>query len=143
MVINDFVPFSGQHCETTATGNLLRHAGLDFSEPLLFGVGEGLGFIYWDMKTMALPFLGGRIKPQQITRNLATNLQLQANFQETSSVRTAWKNVQGWIDAGIPVGLQLDCSTLLLGINKIGVGVVIAIYSDIMSSEMDRVAEVF
>ncbi len=109
MVINDFVPFSGQHCETTATGNLLRHAGLDFSEPLLFGVGEGLGFIYWDMKTMALPFLGGRIKPQQITRNLATNLQLQANFQETSSVRTAWKNVQGWIDAGIPVGLQLDC----------------------------------
>jgi hypothetical protein len=109
MLIDGFVPSTGQHCETTATGNLLKHSGLNLSEPMLFGLGEGLGFIYWDMQTMALPFLGGRIKPQQITRNLAMNLQLQAEFLETSSVRTAWKHVQSSIDAGIPVGLQLDC----------------------------------
>jgi hypothetical protein len=109
MIIDGFIPFSGQHCETTATGNLLKHSGLNLSEPMLFGVGEGLGFIYWDMASMALPFLGGRIKPQQITRNLAQNLHLCIDFQETSSVRTAWKNVQAKIDAGTPVGLQLDC----------------------------------
>ncbi len=109
MLIDGFEPFVGQHCETTATGNLLKYAGLNLSEPMLFGLGEGLGFIYWDMRTMALPFLGGRIKPQQITKNLALNLHLQASFQETASVRTAWKNVQSQIDSGIPVGLQLDC----------------------------------
>lgn len=108
MLVNDFVPLKGQHCETTATGSLLKHIGLELSEPILFGVGEGLGFIYWDMQTMSFPFLGGRIKPQQITRNLATNLHLRANFQETASIRTAWKNVQTSIDAGTPVGLQLD-----------------------------------
>jgi len=30
------------------------------------------------------------------------------NFQKTASTRTAWKNVQTYIDAGTPVGLQLD-----------------------------------
>ena len=108
MLVNDFVPFKGQHCETTATGSLLKHVGLELSEPMLFGVGEGLGFIYWDMQTMPFPFLGGRNKPQQITRNLATNLHLCVNFQETASTRTAWKNVQICIDADTPVGLQLD-----------------------------------
>lgn len=108
MIIQNFAPLPGQHCETTATGSLLKHAGLELSEPMLFGVGEGLGFIYWDMQAMPFPFIGGRNKPQQITRNLAANLQLSVNFQETASARTAWKNVQTCIDAGIPVGLQLD-----------------------------------
>lgn len=112
MIIQNFAPFSGQHCETTATGSLLQHVGLELSEPMLFGVGEGLGFIYWDMQTMPFPFIGGRNKPQQITRNLAANLQLSVSFQETASTRTAWKNVQTCIDAGTPVGLQLDCYNL-------------------------------
>jgi hypothetical protein len=35
-------PFSGVHCETVATGTLLRAAGFEVSEPMLFGLGEGL-----------------------------------------------------------------------------------------------------
>ncbi|CAM5264216.1 hypothetical protein SHIRM173S_03133 [Streptomyces hirsutus] len=46
-----------QHCETTALGVLLRHEGLDLSEPMLFGLGSGLSFIYWDSKAMGFPFL--------------------------------------------------------------------------------------
>ena len=45
MIIQDFYPFEGQHCETTATGSLLQHLGIKLSEPMLFGLGEGLGFI--------------------------------------------------------------------------------------------------
>jgi len=55
-------PFDGQHCETTATGILLDQIGVELSEPMLFGIGEGSSFIYWRMKTMDLPFVGGRIK---------------------------------------------------------------------------------
>lgn len=44
-----------QHCETTALGVLLRHEGLDLSEPLLFGLSSGLSFIYWDSKGMGFP----------------------------------------------------------------------------------------
>ncbi|MFC4013200.1 BtrH N-terminal domain-containing protein [Nonomuraea purpurea] len=98
-----------QHCETTALGVLLRHEGLDLSEPLLFGLGSGLSFIYWDAKSMEFPFLGGRVKPFELTRNLAARLGLTLQVEETGSPRKAWQNVSARIDAGVPVGLQLDC----------------------------------
>lgn len=97
-----------RHCETTALGVLLRHEGLDLSEPMLFGLGSGLSFIYWDSKAMGFPFLGGRVKPFELTRNLATLLGLQLVVGETTSPRKAWQNVAAPIDAGRPVGLQLD-----------------------------------
>ncbi|MGW8667055.1 BtrH N-terminal domain-containing protein [Streptomyces niveus] len=97
-----------QHCETTALGVLLRHEGIDLSEPMLFGLGSGLSFIYWDSKAMGFPFLGGRVKPFELTRNLAAALGLELLVEETTSARKAWRNVAGPIDAGRPVGLQLD-----------------------------------
>jgi hypothetical protein len=97
-----------QHCETTALGVLLRHQGLDLSEPMLFGLGSGLSFIYWDSKNMGFPFLGGRVKPFELTRNLATRLELELLVEETTSPRRAWENVTAPVDAGHPVGLQLD-----------------------------------
>ncbi|GAA3108181.1 BtrH N-terminal domain-containing protein [Streptosporangium carneum] len=99
---------STQHCETTALGVLLRHQGLDLSEPMLFGLGSGLSFIYWDGKNMDFPFLGGRVKPFDLTRNLAARLKLELLVQETTSPHRAWENVVAPIDAGHPVGLQLD-----------------------------------
>ena len=59
MKIEPIKPFNGQHCETTATGTLLLQLGIEMSEPMLFGIGEGLGYIFWNMKTMGLPFIGG------------------------------------------------------------------------------------
>ncbi|MFE0452476.1 BtrH N-terminal domain-containing protein [Streptomyces sp. NPDC058914] len=97
-----------QHCETTALGVLLRHQGLDLSEPMLFGLGSGLSFVYWDSKNMGFPFLGGRVKPFELTRNLATRLGLELVVQETTSPRRAWENVAALVGAGHPVGLQLD-----------------------------------
>ncbi|MER6407416.1 BtrH N-terminal domain-containing protein [Streptomyces viridosporus] len=97
-----------QHCETTALGVLLRHEGIDLSEPMLFGLGSGLSFIYWDSKAMGFPFLGGRVKPFELTRNLAAALGLELLIRETTSPRKAWRNVAAPIDAGRPVGLQLD-----------------------------------
>ncbi|MEU8719401.1 BtrH N-terminal domain-containing protein [Streptomyces antimycoticus] len=97
-----------RHCETSALGVLLRHQGLDLSEPMLFGLGSGLSFIYWDSKSMGFPFLGGRVKPFELTRNLATGLGLDLQVQETTSPRRAWENVAAHIEAGRPVGLQLD-----------------------------------
>ncbi|MEU6674090.1 BtrH N-terminal domain-containing protein [Streptomyces sp. NPDC046925] len=97
-----------QHCETTALGVLLRHEGLDLSESMLFGLGSGLSFIYWDSKAMGFPFLGGRVKPFELTRNLATVLGLELVVAETTSPRKGWQNVATPIDAGRPVGLQLD-----------------------------------
>ncbi|NKY54351.1 BtrH N-terminal domain-containing protein [Nocardia vermiculata] len=97
-----------RHCETTALGVLLRHEGLELSEPMLFGLGAGLSFIYWDSKNMDFPFLGGRVKPFLLTENIADRLGLELVVQQTASARRAWSNVRSVLDAGRPVGLQLD-----------------------------------
>ncbi|MET7641116.1 BtrH N-terminal domain-containing protein [Streptomyces sp. NPDC005438] len=111
--IIDGLPTSGgSHCETTALGVLLAHAGLELSEPMIFGLGSGLSFVYWDSKRQAVPFLGGRVKPFEITRNLARRLGWELDVRETTSARRAWDQVRARIDEGTPVGLQLDSHDL-------------------------------
>lgn len=102
-------PFIGQHCESTATGTLLNQIGIELSEPMLFGLGEGLSFIYWNMKNMDFPFLGGRVKPDLLTSNITRNLGLHLLVNETSSTTKAWDEVQQHLDGGRAVGLKLDC----------------------------------
>lgn len=108
MIIENVAFPAGQHCETTTLGALLRHEGVDLSEPMLFGLGEGLGFVYWDARNMDFPFLGGRTRPLTITRTVADRLGLTLHVQETASPRRAWQNVAAALTAGRPVGLQLD-----------------------------------
>lgn len=109
MKVENIKPFNGQHCETTATGTLLRQLDIELSEPMLFGLGQGLGFIFWNMKTMDFPFIGGRIKTDLLTQNIATNLNLELTIKETSSTQKAWDNVKQLLDKGKVVGLKLDC----------------------------------
>lgn len=101
-------PFHGQHCETTATGTLFNHIGIELSEPMLFGLGEGLSFIYWNMKSFDFPFLGGRVKPDVLTYNIANHLGVELCVKETSSQNKAWKMVKELLDDGKLVGLKLD-----------------------------------
>lgn len=112
MIIENFNPFYGKHCETTSVGNLLQNCDLRLSEPMLFGIGEGLSFLYWDSKQMGFPFLGGRCKPDVLTENIVKNLNLSIEVSQTTSKLKAWENVKSKIDNGILVGLKLDCYNL-------------------------------
>lgn len=109
MIIENIDPFIGQHCESTATGTLLNQIGVELSEPMIFGLGEGLGFLFWRMKTMDFPFMGGRVKTDLLTENLCKHLNLNLEVMETSSIKKAWKNAADYIDQGKVVGLKLDC----------------------------------
>jgi Domain of unknown function (DUF4872)/Butirosin biosynthesis protein H, N-terminal len=109
MLIPDLQPFDGDHCETTATGTLLHQLDIHLSEPMLFGLGEGLGYIFWKLKVMDLPFIGGRVKPDALTASLARNLNLLLTVKETSSPTKAWNEVKSLLDNGKAVGLKLDC----------------------------------
>ncbi len=108
MAVNEIEPFIGIHCETTATGTLLKQLDIELSEPMVFGLGEGLSYIFWNMKLMDFPFIGGRVKPLSLTKNLANNLELALEIKETSSVKKAWKNVKDLLAENAAVGLQLD-----------------------------------
>lgn len=101
-------PFDGVHCETTALGALIRYLGCDYSEAMLFGIGEGLGYgiITWGYK--GFPFIGGRVKTGELTKNFCRNLNFKLNRNRTTSVNKAWNTVKESIDNGIPTMLQLD-----------------------------------
>ena len=105
MIIENFKPFIGQHCETTATGSLLNQIGVELSEPMLFGIGEGLNFIFWNMKMMDYPFIGGRIKPDVLTENICRNLDLRLEARETSSVQTIKRRIVSAMSVNSVAGL--------------------------------------
>lgn len=102
-------PYVGQHCESTATGTLLGQIGVNLNEPMLFGLGEGLSFIIWNMKIMDFPFIGGRVKTDLLTANIAKNIGIKLIVKETSSTTKAWQGVKELLDNGQAVGLKLDC----------------------------------
>jgi len=107
-VIDGYEPFVGQHCETSTTGNLLGAAGLELSEPMLYGMGEGLSYGVMVFKSMGAPFIGGRPRPEVLTRTLAKHLGLEVEYRQTRSKKRAWDNVASFIDAGQPVAVKLN-----------------------------------
>ncbi|MHA2602520.1 MAG: BtrH N-terminal domain-containing protein, partial [Candidatus Thorarchaeota archaeon SMTZ1-83] len=59
-LVLDFEHFgNGKNCQTSAMVRLMHHLGHDISEPMLVGISSGLGFIYWFMKMMPYPIVGG------------------------------------------------------------------------------------
>jgi hypothetical protein len=101
-------PFVGNHCESTTLVNLLRQWDIDLSEAFVFGLAGGLSFIYWRTKQMPTPFVGGRIKPDALSENLADALNLHLSVHETSSARRAREHLLAELDSGNVVGLKLD-----------------------------------
>ncbi len=76
---------------------------------MLFGLGEGLGFIFIKLSSLPLPFVGGRARPFALTEALCQNLGLECKTVETTSKSKAWAALEVPLRAGHPVGLQLDC----------------------------------
>lgn len=106
---HELLPFTGVHCETVATGTLLLAQGYELSEPMLFGLGEGLSFVFLNLASLPLPFLGGRSKPFALTEALCANLGLALGAEETTSKVKTWARLEGHLREARPVGLQLDC----------------------------------
>jgi hypothetical protein len=102
-------PFIGQHCEAVATGTLLQDAGYALSEPMIFGLGEGIGFSFLRLSSLPLPFIGGRTRPFAVTTAACRNLGAELRVEETSSKAKAWRSLEGHLQGGRPVGLQVDC----------------------------------
>lgn len=111
-VIEHFAPFVGAHCETTTTGTLLAHGGLRVSEPMLYGIGQGLAYGVFTFASMPGPFIGGRPKGEVLTRTLASHLGIDVDYRQTRSAAKAWTNITDFVDAGQPVGVKLNCRYL-------------------------------
>jgi hypothetical protein len=114
VILEDFNQFGGKHCQTTALRSILAYHGLNLSEELLLGIGGGIGFIYWYMKQMPAPFLGGRSggKNEEFLINVMRRIGGNAELFQTTSAKKAHEKLKTMLNAGEPVYTFVDMAYL-------------------------------
>ncbi|MFE3504504.1 BtrH N-terminal domain-containing protein [Kitasatospora sp. NPDC059160] len=99
----------GVHCETTTLGAMLRHAGADVSEPMLFGLGQGIDFQYWEPPAPGLtPMLTGRTGAGELARNACAALGVELRESQEADQAAAEQRAAELLRAGSVVGVTVD-----------------------------------
>jgi hypothetical protein len=107
-----FVSLQTHHCVTGSMRHIYAFNGCDMSEELLLGLGEGVGFMYWQAKGQP-PFLGGRASPKSGMEALAGQRSgVKIEIHRTSSPLKARQALLELLAAGQPVMVQVDMGFL-------------------------------
>src|SRR5205809_7259268 len=104
-----FEHLQAAHCENGVTTNLLRNVGVDkLTEPLSFGIGSGLFFIYIPlMKVNNGPAIAFRTRPGLIFRRVCKSLDIKVIRKKFSSTAEAQKALDECLKNGQPAGCQV------------------------------------
>ncbi len=109
----NFTHHQSAHCENGVTSNLLKNSGFNISEPMVFGIGSGLFFVYLPfIKVNYAPAISYRPMPGQIFNKFAKRLGLSIKRQKFSSVESANKALDENLNNNIPTGLQVGVFNL-------------------------------
>jgi len=105
----DFKHTQAAHCENGVTTSLLRHHGVSqITEPLAFGIGAGLFFIYIPfMKINNGPAIAFRTQPGLIFKRTCKALDIPVERKKFRSKEEAEKILMQCLAAGQPVGCQV------------------------------------
>jgi hypothetical protein len=89
---------------------MLHHAGADISEPMLFGLGQGIDFQYWDAPVpgRSTPMLTGRIGPGLLSRNACSALGVELRESQAPDSDTARAAAAKLLESGHVVGMTVD-----------------------------------
>lgn len=95
------------HCETGVTAALLRHRGLELSEPMALGLGNGLTFAHFPFfKVGGLPLTSYRMMPGAIYKTLAKTLGFKLRRETFRNPEAGAAALDAHLAAGRPVGVQ-------------------------------------
>lgn len=109
LIVQGFNQFGGKHCQTTALKNIFAYCGLHISEEMLLGLGGGIGFIYWYMKRMKVPFIGCRNgKVDEFSLNICRRIGVNAEIVQTNSENKAYYEFKELLKQGKPVNIFVD-----------------------------------
>jgi len=105
------VPFTHKmaaHCESGAVTALLRNAGMDVTESLVFGVSGALFFGYLSIPMLPFPTIALRNKPGRIRLKTPKRLGVSMQTLTFRDPAAATRELDEVIARGIPVGAQVD-----------------------------------
>ena len=105
----DFEHLQAAHCENGVTTNLLRSAGVNkLTEPLSFGIGSGIFFVYIPLlKINNGPAIAFRTMPGLIFKRTCKSLGIPVVRKKFSSKEKAEIFLEECLQAGQPVGCQV------------------------------------
>ncbi len=107
-------PLDGYHCQTNSLAKMFHYYGHPLSEDMLLGLGAGMGFIYWQMKTGAgnYVFIGGRGNTKDFFNDLGSRTGVKINTISTSSAKKAEASLLEKLSKKEPVMLFGDMGLL-------------------------------
>ena len=109
-IINNFIPLGGQHCITNSLKQIFAFNGYPISEEMLFGIGQGLAFVYVNLAQS--PLISGRIKPFDFETNIASSLNISLKCKQTKKINTATEKLKLALKNNLPIMLYADMAYL-------------------------------
>lgn len=112
-ISTDFKHFQSAHCENGVASNLLKNKGIDISEPMIFGLGSGLFFVFLPfLKVNHAPAISYRPMPGMIFNRAAKNLGIKVKRHKFKSNKSAQQFLDQQLKANNPCGLQVGVYNL-------------------------------
>jgi Domain of unknown function (DUF4872)/Butirosin biosynthesis protein H, N-terminal len=109
----NFIHHQSAHCENGVASNLLKHHGINISEPMIFGIGSGLFFFYFPLlRVNHAPAISYRPMPGFIFNKAAKRLGVKVKRIKFSSPEKAQKALEENLNNNIPTGLQVGVYNL-------------------------------
>ena len=105
------IPFEHKmaaHCESGTVSALLRQAGMDVSEPMVFGVAGAVFFGYLPTRMLPFPTFVLRSKPGKIRTRIPKRLGVGFSTRKFRSAGRGMKELDALLEAGLPVAVQVD-----------------------------------
>lgn len=111
-IIDDFQPLSGKNDITTAVREVIKYYGVNLSEEMLFGLGAGLHFYYFNMRSLPHPFIGGRTLPRKFEENLTQHSHINIQIKSAEDDKSAWNFLRSKIILNHPIIVYVEMSEL-------------------------------
>jgi hypothetical protein len=105
------IPFEHRmaaHCETGTVTALLNHAGLEITEPLVFGISGGIFFGYLKSADLPFPMFILRSKPGDIRKKISKRLGVKFNEQRFRTSAEGEAALDEALHRGHPTAVQVD-----------------------------------
>lgn len=104
-----FIHRQAGHCESGATSNLFQHYGLNISEPMAFGIGNGIYFSYIPfLKIQFAPMISFRNLPNTVFKRSTEYLGIDSTvIKKIRDPKEAMQLLDRNLEKGIPTGMQV------------------------------------
>lgn len=97
------------HCESGSITSLLNNAGLDITEPMVFGISSGIFFGYFhNMKSFSFPTFIVRNKPGQMRKNLTKRTGIKFHTYAFNDPEKGRQMLNRLLEENIPTATQVD-----------------------------------